>query len=499
MSNSVAGTKTGRSGSRFAIRREVGSPTIAIAKEADELKAVGLRKRGAVVEVLWTKSDKVSGEDWHLFAAECGLSAETREQKKAGANKIGVVGFGSSSVAFYRVDMPAVGEEETAAMVRMRAETLLPLPVEQMELTWRAGRMQNEEVAVTIAAARRRYLQGFVEHVREFEPTRILLNSEGIVKAWRELFSGNEKDAVIVSLAARNTQVCLAEDGQLSNAVVLDVGMEDLSLAVSTDQPVPDQTQTAERFAQDMRSVLGSFGCAEPAGLPVFVLSNGNSAIESIVSSLSSAGMNVKAALPKVEKLAGQAELGVEGVYEYRVPIGLALMALDRPAESLNLFERLYTGGMAKKRSALYSPKVAGVITAIMLAVLVAVSYAVDVADEKRLGKLEAEAGFKELMQRQTLIKAVARQRPDLLQLLSEINSGDNKGIVLDSFHFKKGQLLTIRGRAQSAEQIYEFQKSLLGKSGIKKVVIQNPTLDSKTKKIKFTLTFHYKNFTKKS
>jgi len=492
MGNSVAGMRTGRS-------------AIAIAKDANKLSAIGLRKHDEIFEVLWTKSSEVSGADWRLFAAECGLSAGTREQKKKTADRIGVVGFGSSGVAFYRVDMPAVGEEETAAMVRIRAETLLPLPAEQMELAWRSGRMCNGEVAITIAAARKQYLQGLIERVRGFEPARILLDSEGIVKVWRTIFSGVEKDAVIVSLGARNTQVCLAQNGRLSNAVILDVGMEDFSQAtrnseVSVEGVMPDQTETAERFAQDMRSVLESFGCADPAELPIFVLSNGSSVIENIVSSLSWAGMNVRAALPEIDKLAGQAEVGIEDVYEYRVPIGLALMALEGSADSLNLFERLYTpGGRTKKSSRLYSPKVAGVITLIMLAVLVAVSYAVDVVSEKRLSRLGAEAGFKELVQRQTLIKTVARQRPDLLQLLGEINSGDSRGIVLDSFHFKKRQLVTIKGQARSAEQIYQFQKDLMGKNGVKNVVIQNPTQDSKTKKIKFTLTFHYKNFTKKS
>jgi Tfp pilus assembly protein PilN len=133
------------------------------------------------------------------------------------------------------------------------------------------------------------------------------------------------------------------------------------------------------------------------------------------------------------------------------------------------------------------------------MTVLAIVSYGFDVATEKRLSRLEGQAGFKELVERQTLIKTVARERPDLLQLLSDINSGENRGVTLDSFHFKKGQPVTVSGQVQDNDQLYDFQKSLLNKKGITDVNIQNTSRDSKTKRLKFTITFHYKTFTKKS
>ncbi len=473
---------------------------VAIAQEESKLKAIELREQKGGLRVLWTKSSEDTDTDWRVFAAECGLSVEPTAHTDADSNRAVVVGFNSAGVAFYRISVPAVGEEETASIVKFQAETRLPLPVEQMQLAWRADQMQNGQVGVIVAAARKKLLQGFVEDVRSFEPTKILLDCEGVVKAWKAFFSGDKKHAVVVSMAARNTQVCLAEDGRLSNAMVLDIGMEDL-----TAENEEEQTQTCERFVQDMRSVLELFGYAEQAELPVFVLSDGDAAHVSIVSSLRSAGLNARVALPDVKDLRVPKEIGVEGIYKYRVPIGLGLMALEASEDELNIFEHLYSpAGKQEKKHWLYSPKVTCGIAAVMLLLSVVVLYAVDMASpgaienaiEKGLKTSGSEADINLLMQRQKLIKTVAQQRPDLLNLLGQVNASGERGIKLESFHFKKGQPVTITGQADVNEQLYKFEKSLQDRKSIKSVKT-NPSRDAKTKKIKFSITFHYKSFTR--
>jgi hypothetical protein len=137
-----------------------------------------------------------------------------------------------------------------------------------------------------------------------------------------------------------------------------------------------------------------------------------------------------------------------------------------------------------------------------MLVLLLMVAYAVDVASpgaiEKRLNSAGANTDIGMLIQRQKLIKSVAKQRPDLLELLNKINAGDNKGIMLDKLDFKKGRLASISGQTKDAEQMYKFQRSLLAIKGITDVKILNPSRDNKTKKLKFTMTFHYWKFTKR-
>ncbi len=468
---------------------------VAIAQEESKLKAIEIREKDGTLEVLWTKSSKEAYADWRVFAAECGLSVEQKAQTGAESHKTVVIGFNSAGVAFYRISVPDVGKEDTAAMVKLQAESYLPLPAEQMEFAWRAGKTRNEQVGVTIAAARKEQLVRFIKNVHSFEPAKILLDCEAIVKVWRAFFAGNERNAVVLSSTAQNTQVCLAENGQLTNAVVLDMGMDDFAAGGEEEQ-----TQTSERFVQDMRSVLELFGYAEQAVLPVFVLSDGSAAYVSIVSSLRSAGLNARVALPDIKELRLPNESGLEAIYEYRVPIGLGLMALEARKDELNIFERLYSPSWKKeKKHWLYSPKIAFAIAVLMLVLSVVVSYAIDVASsgaiEKRLKTSGSDADINLLMQRQKLIKEVAQQRPDLLDLLGQVTVSGDSGIKLESFHFKKGQPVTITGQASTNEQYYKFEKSLQDRRNIKSVKM-NPSRDTKTKKIKFTITFHYKNFT---
>jgi len=332
---------------------------IAIAQEENVLKAVELEKRGDAFEVLWTKSGEISDGDWRDFVVGCGLSVGPLERTQVAGNRVLVVGFDSAGVGFYRINVPAAGEEEIASIVKLQAEALLPLSAEQMELAWRTGQVRNGEVTVTIAAARRDRLQRFVSNVEVFQPGKILLSSEAIVKVWRTFFSGNDKTSVIVNLSARSTQVCLAEGERLSNAVTLDMGIEDIVMP----DGLAEQTQDSERFAQDMRSVLELFGCAAPAEVPVFVLSDGSSSIEMVISCLKSAGLKAEAAMTGVKEPKKGVGLAAEDIYEYRVPIGLGLCAFDDERDELNIFEHLYEPkAVEEKKHWLYSPKVTGAI-----------------------------------------------------------------------------------------------------------------------------------------
>jgi hypothetical protein len=138
----------------------------------------------------------------------------------------------------------------------------------------------------------------------------------------------------------------------------------------------------------------------------------------------------------------------------------------------------------------------------------------------------------------------VARERPDMLALLKLINDCGERGVLLNSVTFKKDQKVTITGQVQSSEQLYKFQENLDKDKNVTEVKIPNtgritsrssggssgragpsgpaarpsgpaarpggpaprpggpPSAGgSKGGKggITFTITFHYKNFTRKT
>ncbi len=511
---------------------------VAMVREDGKLKGIELRKRHGSLEILWARSAESADADWQSFASKCGLSAKPATPADTKSDRMVVVGFGSAGTVFHRTSVPPVPDQEIESIIQLQAETRLPLPADQTELTWRADPAHNGQVGVTMVVARKELLQGFVKNVRCLDPTKILLDCEGIIKAWRTVFSEHEKDAIVVSMGARNTQVCLAEGGRLSNAVILDMGIEDFS-----QDAHEEQTETTERFARDMRSVVDLFGYEERAKLPVYVLSDNSAIYVSIVSSLRSADLNARIALPDTQKLTGPGESGAEWIYEYRAPIGLALMAFEDGGDKLNIFEHVYTrADQQEKKHWLYSPKVACAIASVMLLLLAIVSYAIDMKTPKAIkSRLEASASEAEmdldaLVQRQNLIKTVARERPDMLALLKLVNASGERGVMLNSLHFRKDQKVTITGQVQNNDQLYKLQENLRKNKDIAEVKIQSfgkvsgassrgssggaPSKagagppgrpggapggrasgpGSKGKGgVTFTITFHYKNFTKKA
>lgn len=465
---------------------DIAPAVIAIAHERDATKAVMLRKKDEQFELVRSATANFPETSRQKFAAEF------IEQSKDEGGNIIVAGYNSAGVVFYRIDVPRVKEEELNALVKLQAEARFPLPVEKMGFAWRAGKSNAAQTAVTIAAARKDQLQNFVTDVSILEPAKIILDCEGLVKTWKEFFSRKRQDGLVLDIGQFSTRVCLVEDAQLSNVSSLDIGMDDF---------LAGRVETADRFNQDMKNVLEMFGYNNPAETPIYVLSDGRDVIKKMTSCLNSAGFNAKTMLPNADKLRDTGEVDPGQIYEYRVAIGLAAMSFESCDEHINIFEGLYRP-KEKTKNRLYPLKTAGAIAASMFILLIIVSYLTDAAAlksmEKHFYSSEKTVNCNTLIERQKLIKEAAIERPDLLKLFSEINAEENNGILLDGFHFKKGQPIAISGQAKSDEQLYKFQENLLSKKGLGDVKIQRTKKEEKGNDINFNITFHYKNFTKK-
>jgi hypothetical protein len=137
----------------------------------------------------------------------------------------------------------------------------------------------------------------------------------------------------------------------------------------------------------------------------------------------------------------------------------------------------------------------------------------------------EAKTDLDTLVQRQKLIRMVARERPDILALLKLINDSGERGVLLNGVSFNKDQKVSINGQVGSSEQLYKYQENLNKQKDITEVKITNigrvssksgggpspsgrpggppgrPPSGAAGGKggITFTMTFHYKNFTKKT
>jgi hypothetical protein len=473
---------------------------VAAIKDDMQFKAVELRAQDDEVEILWAKT--VSSDDctWSDFAVQCGVAQDGRiPSKSLRKDVVSVVGLDSTAVAFYRITAPAVSEEETAAIVRMQVESLLPLPAEQIEVAWRTTPSTDGKMDVTMAAARCDHLERFFDSVRDWRPRYILLSCEGMTQAWQSLFAEQDRQAAVLSVGQRHTQICLIREGRVVHAAVLDIGMNDL-LSGGEYTEASGVAEATERFALDVRTVLDSFGGEVSSLWPIFVLSDGGGQIDRVVASLNAAGLLARVSVPSIAGIKAPADFEPDGVYQYRAPLGLALLALKESPDRLDLFKSMIQDqAQVGVKRAKYSVIIAAAVAVLMLIALIVTSYAVDKSRDSHYRKLFAQTDLEQARQRQSLLKTVAQNRPDLLQLLEDINAGQNNGVVLDSLHFKKGQPVTLTGQADNEEQLWTFQKNLAGRKGIEGMVPSNVSLDSKTKKVRFTLTFQYKGYTKKS
>lgn len=467
---------------------------IAVAKEDGQFKAIEVRRQDGRVEVVWTRSLPAEKQTWGGFAVECGVvSNPDHHDRTAKKSSPAVVGLDSTGVAFYRVSVPAVDGQETAAIVKMQAESLLPLPPDQIEVAWRTNPSHNGNMDITIAAARKEHIEKFATAVKDFRPHSILLSCEGTTKAWQSLFADCQPQALLVNIGVENTQVCLVQNGLVARAGVMDMGMSGLAPASGTASGVRD------RFSHDLGILLASFGWDGTGPWPLFVLSDGSEAMGHIVDMLNAAGMPAKASVPTPQNLKSPAGFGTREAYEYRTPLGLALIALDKSSATLNLFDRvLQEQEQQKAATAWRSVALAAAAAAMMLIALLVTVYLTDVASAKRWDALVKQPDFQASLQQQTLVKTVARHRPDILELLTLISAGQNEGVVLDTLHFKKGQAVSVTGQADNMEQMWKFQANLRERKEIKSADIMNATPDAKTNKTKFTITFQYKELTKK-
>jgi len=461
-------------------------------------KAVKVRKRAAGYDLIWKRSfERGDAAGLESFLRDEVSSAQSVHLMET--NEPVIIVSESRGVVFYRIAIPPVGDGQVDSIVRMQAESLLPLPAGEMQVCWRVDKPAGGKRGVTIAAGKTEGLRTYTGAARRFGASRILLDYEGLVRAWLELFGGTYAKTVVISIAESGTGVVLADNGRLSCAVTLDAGLEDLS-------GQSDWHSTAELFVHDLRNALELFGLTDDEDVKVVVLSEGTGTFKKLISYLRDAGIKAHAAVAAPEALKLSEETASEDVVEYIGSIGAAMLALNPGTNELHLFEELYSAaGTERPSRAAGSLKRPCVITAAMVVLIVLVSYAVDKASLAQIrNHIYSTSGnpgatnAASLIARQQMRKRIAAQRPDMLDLLGKISESSGEGMMLDIITFKKRKAVTIGGTCKSYEKLYEFQKKLGGQSGISEVKIQSSAVDKKKGKVGFKMTFHYKNFTRK-
>lgn len=461
-----------------------------------QYRAAVLNRSDGVFELRALESRPADKISWPAFCEQAVRSASQNASASHSPLEV-VVGFDSSCVTFYRFMIPTVKPDQRSAIVKLQAETLLPMPIEQMEIAWYAGPPQQEKLPITLAAARTARLQDFAQQLRSCPVDSIRLDVEGIVKARQVLFDDAADESVIVYIGSNCTQICLTHADRLALAVTCELGRDELTAIEGLVAP------KAQQLAQDVRSALILFDNFDLKDRPLCVLSDKQDICREVADYLTRTGLNAQVPPPQPKNLKRAPDLADADIFEYLAPIGLALAALQQDPEKLDLFTRFDTfSGKDQKKKRLFDLKLTALSAAAMLILFVLVSYGVDVARLKKINnylrQTDPNATINHRLSAQRIKRAIAAQRPDLLEPLILVNACATDGVMLDGFTFKIGKPASVIGHASNNEQIYAFQEALQNQKGIKAVTIQNRSQGEKKKEITFTITFEYKKFHKK-
>jgi len=462
-------------------------------------RAVMMKKTHEGLRLVWKTSDDGATGDFKTFVEKVLPSAVSPAGN--GSVPAGVLGLDTAEVAFYRIEVPAVSDVQLAPIVRMQAESLLPLPADRMQIAWRADAPLNGKRRCSIAAARSDQLRNLAQDVKT-RTSRIILNAEAVVKAWTELFDAPTKRAILIHMRTHDTRVLLADRGVLRHAVTADVGLDDIT--------GPDAAADLQLLVHDVASAVELFEGGIHTGTPVYIIGHDVAAHEPALAALARAGINASLSRPAGNRLryarqapgdpayasvlSGEQPVEPADICEYLEPVGLALMALDGEPHTLNLFDGLLTvsddrSGRAKLQL------IFAVLVAAVVAILCLIAWkALDKAALEKLTDIELNS----LIERQKTRQLIASQRPDVLEIIAIITERAPAGMLLDNFEFKKGSPVTISTFAKSREELYEFEKKLDSHKDISKVRTINPTLDEKQNRINFKMEFNYKNFSEK-
>jgi hypothetical protein len=453
---------------------ETGKTVISISVLDEKYKAITLQRGGAAggFKVVGKKSGQLDG-----------LQEFLSEPSQQSANVVFCAS--SKSVAFYKIDIPAVPHDRMDVIVKMQAESLLPLPSEHVRFKWRAGQQANGKMPVTIAAGKTSLLEKTIQDGNIRGASKVLLDCEGTARAWGELLATDAAVSIIIKMNSDQSRILLCEGGQLSHSATIDIGLDDLSGPENFNDNVG-------LLSHDLRNAIEMFGLGRQRP-EVFLLTPPGQNQQRLLSYLNNEGINACSARVDTRCL----EMTETDIYEYFDVLGAAMMALDSDGGWLNLFEGLYTPPKSSVASFGMSLKRQIIFAAVSLVLLLLVCFAVDKLSLSRLNKLMAgvygdnKISATEIAAQQKLRKIVAVGRGDIIGLLTKINQCCDGGMMLDSLSYRrKDNKVSIAGAAGSWEQLYKLEKDLKGQKEILNIKIQNPS--SSKGKINYTITFNY-------
>ncbi len=464
-------------------------PIHAITQHGDDYKAVSLKQAGEQLEIIDFYQCERKSNDWNHIHQKISSNGQAWEN---------IIGLDSKGIAFYHINTPDVDSQKLETIVRMQAESLLPLPQKDISYAWRPGQTSNGNIPVTIAVAKTSQLQNNINGINGLSPSKILLNPEAIVQGWLSFYDGNRDANQLIYITDNASVTCLINENKLIQAIYSDIGRKKLKNSQS------EFNQFVEQLAHDLRDMNLTLSTNNTnKSLNTIILSNGDDFYKQIQSHLNERNIDAACTTPNMACFTGEKDVSPQIIHEFLPAVGLAYLSKAKQSQTFDLYQQLYHSP-DKKSSKPNTPPV--IITACLAAVLILTYFLISYfSDVRQLNYLENQLNSNESMNINQLIKenqvrkSIASQRIDLLDLLSKINQSNEQEVILDNMLYKKGQKIKLSGHIpQNSQAHFDFVDKLQATKGFSDVRLDNPVLDEKKKQLTFSITFDYQNFTKK-
>ena len=416
------------------------------------------------------------------------VSDVTEANAKRSAAHPTVIGFDTSAVSFYRISVPPVKDSQVGSIVNIQAESLLPLPLDMMEIGFRAGSQADNRRQVTMAVARKDQLAATLKIAKDVSVRQVVLDAEATLAAWQSLFADAVEDAVLVDIRTNNSLVMYTSAGLLMQAAKIDVGSDDLSSP-------EDALSSASLFAHDMQNTLDMFEVDK--SINVYVISPETDTYSLLLDSLNSASLKSSASVPSAEKLLADAALEIDEIIEYLVPIGTAIVALDFDAEPLDLFSELKPDKKVDTSAKSWEKLLTACAFLLMAAILLCL--VAKTMDQRQLAKLQGAKDIDAIITKKKVIKLIAQKRLDVVGLITEIDAALPSEMKVKNLSIERGKPISFSSVASSDDQLLQLEENIAKIKGVSQVNRPSYSSDEKGQKKNFKITFHYKDFTKKA
>jgi len=439
-----------------------------------EWTTLGLGKKG--IEVLASRQVQLEGDAAALADPAHRAEAIRRQcPDLAGAVSIGLA---PGQMLMRVVDLPTTDPVEMADMIQLQVDQFSPFPEDRMAVSYEVLRATETACLVLIAAVPKEQIESLGNLFRLVGVTIRRIDVE-IMGWWRLL-----ADHGAIPANGRHLLLLLEPSGGVWIAV-----QDGLPQAVKAVSPMEGLTpeEYAEELAGDMGALIVSLdlerGVAPVSGLECW-----------------SRDLDMNVIVARLQQELGHA-VRLQSL-EVLPPLseGLARRMVNPPftAHARNqgiqaVLDLVPAAWRATATSKLFQKRLIKVVgVAIGLWVVMVAGFFVGFQwNRVRLNRLEARmaalqkpADDVRRLQRQIhSFEAYLDRRVSALECLREVSAVLPKDVDLNSFQFKKGKTVALRGEARAVEPIYDFKKSL-DKSPMFKRIEMGSTQPSKRKEM---------------